>query len=188
MSQTLSDFLLTGKANFADFTKSVLEMIVKMMTQMAILNAMESAFGGTGFGSFLGLKGHASGGYTGDGNKYDIGGYVHKGEFVFTKEATSRLDVANLYHLMNNTKKGYATGGYVGPAATPMYGMQPVAGGVNVNLGGIHLDSQPQQSGHTNMDMRLAEQSLTRKIKSVLVAESRDGGDLHKIIKAVNGR
>lgn len=72
MSQTLSDFLLTGKANFADFTKSVLEMIVKMMTQMAILKAMESAFGGTGFGSFLGLKGHASGGYTGDGNKYDI--------------------------------------------------------------------------------------------------------------------
>jgi len=57
MSQTLSDFLLTGKANFADFTKSVLEMIVKMMTQMAILNAMELAFGGTGFGSFSALRG-----------------------------------------------------------------------------------------------------------------------------------
>ncbi|HGJ5898306.1 phage tail tape measure protein [Arsenophonus apicola] len=105
ISHSLSDFLLTGKANFADFTKSVLEMIVKIMTQMAILKAMESAFGGTSFGGFLGLKGHASGGYTGDGNKYDIGGYVHKGEFVFTKGATSRLGVANLYRLMNNTKK-----------------------------------------------------------------------------------
>ncbi|WP_414651368.1 TipJ family phage tail tip protein [Escherichia coli] len=34
----------------------------------------------------------------------------HRGEFVFTKEATSRIGVGNLYRLM----RGYATGGYVG--------------------------------------------------------------------------
>lgn len=141
---------------------------------MAILKAMESAFGGTGFGSFLGLKGHASGGYTGDGNKYDIGGYVHKGEFVFTKEATSRLGVANLYHLMNNTKKGYATGGYVGPAATPMYGMQPVAGGATVVLSGdININGgQQQQLPSTNSAaikkelFQVVEEGVTRLLRN----------------------
>ncbi|MFS1537515.1 MAG: phage tail tape measure protein [Candidatus Phlomobacter fragariae] len=142
MSHSLSDFLLTGKANFADFTKSVLEMMVKMMTQMAMLQAMKAAFGGQ------------TGGFGGA--------------------------VAGIL--------GFSSGGYVGTPSTPMYGMQPVANGVNVNLGGIHIDGQPQQSSPLNVDMRTEEQSLTQKIKSVLVVESRDGGDLHKIIKAVNGR
>ncbi|HGJ5874765.1 MAG TPA: phage tail tape measure protein, partial [Arsenophonus apicola] len=191
MSHSLSDFLLTGKANFADFTKSLLEMIVKLMTQMAILKAMKSAFGGQteGWrGAVAGILGFSSGGYVGGGGKYDPKGIVHGGEFVFTKEATQRLGIANLYRLMDGAKRGYASGGYVGTSSAPMYGMQPVASGVNVNLGGIHVDGQPQQSNPSNVDMRAAEQSLTQKIKSVLVAESRDGGDLHKIIKAVNGR
>ncbi|MFS1539297.1 MAG: phage tail tape measure C-terminal domain-containing protein [Candidatus Phlomobacter fragariae] len=63
MSHWLSDFLLIGKANFADFTKSVLEMMVKMMTQMAMLQAMKAAFGGQtgGFGGALaGILGFSS--------------------------------------------------------------------------------------------------------------------------------
>ncbi|HFL5171403.1 TPA: phage tail tape measure protein, partial [Escherichia coli] len=64
--------------------------------------------------------GFAGGGYTGSGGKYEPAGVVHRGEFVFTKEATSRIGVGNLYRMM----KGYATGGYVGgggtgPAAAP---------------------------------------------------------------------
>ncbi|MFP1590452.1 phage tail tape measure protein [Escherichia coli] len=47
---------------------------------------------------------------TGTGGKYEPAGIVHRGEFVFTKEATSRIGVGNLYRLM----RGYATGGYVG--------------------------------------------------------------------------
>ncbi|MGT5123352.1 phage tail tape measure protein, partial [Escherichia coli] len=42
-------------------------------------------------------------------------GIVHRGEFVFTKEATSRIGVGNLYRLM----RGYATGGYVGGTGSP---------------------------------------------------------------------
>lgn len=34
--------------------------------------------------------GFAEGGYTGDGDKYDKAGVVHKGEFVFTKETTAK--------------------------------------------------------------------------------------------------
>lgn len=35
-------------------------------------------------------EGFAEGGYTGDGDKYDTAGVVHKGEFVFNKEMTSK--------------------------------------------------------------------------------------------------
>jgi TP901 family phage tail tape measure protein len=45
---------------------------------------------------------YASGGYTGNGGKYEPAGTVHKGEFVMTKEATSRIGVSNLMAMMNN--------------------------------------------------------------------------------------
>ncbi|PHM69031.1 phage tail tape measure protein [Xenorhabdus kozodoii] len=195
MSNSLSDFLLTGKANFGDFTKSILSMITKMLMQMAMLQAMKAAFGGTEFGKTW--FGFAGGGYTGNGGKYEPKGVVHGGEFVFTKESTQRLGVDNLYRLMDSAKRGYASGGHVGGSQpmtvntpTPrMYGMQPApAGGVQVNLGGIHVENQQQQSTASNIDARAAELSLTKKIRSVLVQESRDGGDLYKIIRAASGR
>ncbi|WWJ04028.1 hypothetical protein VRB18_06665 [Erwinia aphidicola] len=39
---------------------------------------------------------------------------MHKGEFVFTKEATERIGVENLYDMM----RGYASGGLVGSMRT----------------------------------------------------------------------
>ncbi|STY61517.1 Phage-related minor tail protein [Mannheimia haemolytica] len=36
-------------------------------------------------------RGFATGGYTGNGGKYEPAGIVHKGEYVMTKEATARL-------------------------------------------------------------------------------------------------
>ncbi|SPY68246.1 Phage-related minor tail protein [Providencia stuartii] len=160
MSNSLSDFVLTGKANFADFTRSFLEMTTKMLMQMAMLNAMKAAFGGTVVGNFLGLKGHSEGGYTGDGGKYQPMGIVHGGEFVFTKEATQRLGIANLYRLMDYGQKGYASGGYVGGSA-PMSVTQPTAfiarnpqiaggGNVQINLGGINIESGQQQQSSSN--------------------------------------
>ncbi|MDX7993190.1 phage tail tape measure C-terminal domain-containing protein, partial [Xenorhabdus littoralis] len=74
MSSTMADFLLTGKANFADFTKSILSMIAKMLMQMAILQAMKAAFDGTATGGALEFAG---GGYTGNGDKYEPKGVVH---------------------------------------------------------------------------------------------------------------
>ncbi|HII3777304.1 TPA: phage tail tape measure protein [Pasteurella multocida] len=43
----------------------------------------------------------ATGGYTGSGAKYDPAGIVHRGEFVFNKEATSRLGTGFLSTLHN---------------------------------------------------------------------------------------
>ncbi|MDF7290278.1 phage tail tape measure protein [Proteus mirabilis] len=195
MSNSLSDFVLTGKANFADFTRSFLEMTTKILMQMAMLNAMKAAFGGNAVGNFFGF---ASGGYTGDGGKHDPAGVVHKGEFVFTKEATQRLGVDNLYRLMDAGKRGYASGGHVGGSA-PMSVTQPTAfiarnpqiagGGVNVtiDMSGVKIETEQQQSAMPNIDVRAAEQSLKNKVKSLFISEGREGGDLYKIIKAVSG-
>lgn len=178
MSDSLSDFVLTGKANFADFTRSFLEMTTKMLMQMAMLNAMKAAFGGNAVGNFLGLKGHSEGGYTGDGGKYQPMGIVHGGEFVFTKEATQRLGIANLYRLMDYGQKGYASGGYVGGSA-PMSVTQPtafiarnpqIAGGgtnININMGDIKLDNggQTQQSQSNQMNTNAVKREFQQMIE-----------------------
>jgi TP901 family phage tail tape measure protein len=61
--------------------------------------------------------GYAAGGYTGDGPKYTPAGIVHKGEFVFPKEAVSRIGVSTLGSMAG--LPGYATGGYVSGADVP---------------------------------------------------------------------
>ncbi|AHG22555.1 hypothetical protein Z042_00570 [Chania multitudinisentens RB-25] len=74
--------------------------------------AASGAAGSAGVGA-MGLStsfaAYDLGGFTGLGDKYEPAGIVHKGEFVFTKEATERIGVENLYGMM----RGYATGGLV---------------------------------------------------------------------------
>ena len=93
MADSLAEFVATGKANFRDFSKSVLEDISKMMIKMAIFNAMKSASSAmSGQGGWIGAMGSAlssafsDGGYTGHGGKYEPAGIVHKGEYVLSQE------------------------------------------------------------------------------------------------------
>lgn len=51
-----------------------------------------------------------TGGYTGDGGKFEPMGTVHGGEYVFTKEQTSRIGLTRLEEFAQN---GYARGGLV---------------------------------------------------------------------------
>ncbi|HAU5066115.1 TPA: phage tail protein [Citrobacter amalonaticus] len=67
-----------------------------------------SAIAGTGF---------VSGGFTGQGGKYQPAGIVHKGEYVFDQAATNRIGVSNLEALRNGgsldatlSKPGFGTG------------------------------------------------------------------------------
>lgn len=52
------------------------------------------------------MTGFSTGGYTGNGNKYAPAGIVHRGEYVITKEATSRLGVGWLDRLNYGGKIG----------------------------------------------------------------------------------
>lgn len=150
MASTLTDFFTTGKADFKDFLTTFLKGIAQMLTQLALVSSMKSAFGGTAVGSFFGFSGGGLvpafdvGGYTGDGGKYQPKGVVHGGEFVFTKEATTALGVENLYAMMRGAQ-GYANGGYVGGRA-PMYGLRGRDSAINVDVGGVVIQGGDQQT------------------------------------------
>ncbi|MDN2223465.1 phage tail tape measure protein [Escherichia coli] len=124
IAQNMAAMLTGSEQNWRSFTRSVLSMMTEILLKQAmvgIVGSIGSAIGGaTGGGASASggtaiqaaaAKFHfATGGFTGTGGKYEPAGIVHRGEFVFTKEATSRIGVGNLYRLM----RGYATGGYVG--------------------------------------------------------------------------
>ncbi len=194
MSNTVADFFLTAKFNITDFTRSFLEMTTKMLMQMAMLNAMKAAFGGNAVGNFFGF---ASGGYTGDGGKHDPAGVVHKGEFVFTKEATQRLGIANLYRLMDAGKRGYASGGHVGGSA-PMSVTQPtafiarnpqVAGGGAQQIFQVSVNVQSQgndvdKSKNNGINSRQVDTLFESRLRKFVEKEGRDGGSLDLLIRS----
>lgn len=58
-------------------------------------------------------NGFDSGGYTGDGGKYDVAGVVHKGEYVIPKWQVEK-NPELIAQLEGQRKKGYWTGGFAG--------------------------------------------------------------------------
>lgn len=183
MSDSLTNFIMTGKADFSSLAKSILSDLTSMIVKMALFNAMKSAFGGTSFGKFLGFAdggyvGYASGGYTGDGGKYQPAGVVHRGEYVITKEATSRLGIGFLNHL--NYGRGYATGGVVG--SIPSTGYRPMAGGsisVKVINNGEPVNAsveQRQRNGETEITVELIRQIARSETNGIISNNMRSGG------------
>ncbi|EFT9878411.1 phage tail tape measure protein, partial [Escherichia coli] len=129
IAQNMAAMLTGSEQNWRGFTRSVLSMMTEILLKQAmvgIVGRIGSAIGGAFGGGASASTGtaieaaaanfhFATGGFTGTGGKYEPAGIVHRGEFVFTKEATSRIGVGNLYRLM----RGYAEGGYVGGAGSP---------------------------------------------------------------------
>ncbi|AZS11714.1 tail length tape measure protein [Arthrobacter phage Maja] len=110
-------FIKTAWEKLQEIAKAPVRFVVNTVINDGLINGLN------GIGGFLGLKplprvalpaGFADGGYTGNGGKYEPKGVVHGGEFVFTKEQTSRAGVRNLY-AMAKALTGYATGGFVNP-------------------------------------------------------------------------
>lgn len=60
MSDAIVDFAITGEQSFGEMTASILADIAKMILQMTIMNALKSAFGGSG-GLLAGVFGNAQG-------------------------------------------------------------------------------------------------------------------------------
>ncbi|HBA8246819.1 TPA: phage tail tape measure protein, partial [Escherichia coli] len=124
IAQNMAVMLTGSEQNWRSFTRSVLSMMTEILLKQAMVGIVgsigsaiggavgggASASGGTAIQAAAAKFHFATGGFTGTGGKYEPAGIVHRGEFVFTKEATSRIGVGNLYRLM----RGYATGGYVG--------------------------------------------------------------------------
>lgn len=160
LSDMLTDLMMTGKASIKAFGMSMLKMIAEVVNRLMVAYAVQAAMGwisGSAKAPAAGQSfavpsyrptGFDSGGYTGAGGKYEPAGIVHKDEFVFTKEATRRIGVDNLYRLMNNGNLGrYATGGLVGgnqagatdsgvPIISVSFGDINIGSGGQANTGG----------------------------------------------------
>lgn len=177
MSDALTDFVLTGKADFRSLAQSILKDISAMIVKMMIFNAIKSAASAFGY-SDGGYVGFASGGYTGDGGKYTPAGVVHRGEYVITKEATSRLGIGFLNHL--NYGRGYATGGAVG--SIPSTGYKPMVGGsisVKVINNGEPVNAsveQRQRNGETEITVELIRQIARNETNGIISNNMRSGG------------
>ena len=92
----------------------------------ALISAFKSLLSGLGF---------ATGGYTGDGGKYEVAGVAHKGEVYFEQEI-SRPNLAELLGLRSLLQKGYKlrdiiAGGVVIPTVSkPLPSLSLASGGI----------------------------------------------------------
>ena len=190
MADQLTNFVMTGKADFRSLTVSILSDISKMIIKMMILNAVKAAFGGFSGGGLVGgteVNGNATygmgtwatGGYTGDGGKYTPAGIVHRGEYVITKEATARLGKGYLDYLNYGTR-GFASGGGVAVPNVPMPNVSSSGASSNQVSININID----QNGNTESQTDTTDQAkqlgktIEAKVLEVLVKQRRAGGIL----------
>lgn len=147
MEDAVANFAISGKFSFSDFTKSILADMARIATRQAASGLLSSIAGtamgawfgggsaaasgsaggasGGGFDFGLGSASSgmtytpkfSSGGYTGDGGKYEPAGIVHGGEFVLRKEVVSQPGMLDFLKTLN--ARGYADGGLVAPMAVP---------------------------------------------------------------------
>lgn len=182
MADTLTDFVTTGKADFRSFAQSVIRDITNMMVKMALFNAINPFMGGFmgGAGSIPFGQMFATGGYTGDGGKYQPAGIVHRGEYVITKEATARLGRGYLDYL-NYGKRGFANGGGVAVPNVPMSYERSSANNTTSNQVSININID--QHGNTDSTVtaenaKALGQTIEAKVLEVLVKQRRAGGML----------
>ncbi|MCG9962333.1 phage tail tape measure protein [Shewanella cutis] len=140
MTDALTDFVTTGKADFAGLAKSILSDLAKIAMQKAIAGIASNIFGGFAEG---GAVGYSSGGYTGAGGKYEPAGIVHKGEVVWSQRDVARAGGVATVEAMRKGHKGYADGGVAGGAA---YNGVPAA--AMAGAGVVHVEVNIDQSGN----------------------------------------
>ena len=187
IAQNMAAMLTGSEQNWRGFTRSVLSMLTEIFLKQAMVGIVgsigsaiggavgggASASGGTAIQAAAAKFHFATGGFTGTGGKYEPAGIVHRGEFVFTKEATSRIGVGNLYRLM----RGYAEGGYVGGAGSPAQMRR--AEGINFNQNNHVVIQNDGPNGRAGPQLMKAVYEMARKgAQDELRLQLRDGGML----------
>ncbi|EHW2610929.1 phage tail tape measure protein, partial [Escherichia coli] len=185
IAQNMAAMLTGSEQSWRGFTRSVLSMLTEIFLKQAMVgivgsigSAMGGAFGGgasastgTAIQAAAANFHFATGGFTGTGGKYEPAGIVHRGEFVFTKEATSRIGVGNLYRLM----RGYAEGGYVGGAGSPAQMRR--AEGISFNQNNHVVIQNDGTNGQAGPQLMKAVYDMARKgAQDEIQAQMRDGG------------
>ncbi|EFG3342836.1 phage tail tape measure protein [Escherichia coli] len=186
IAQNMAAMLTGSEQNWRSFTRSVLSMMTEILIKQAMVgivgsigSAIGGAIGGAGASASTGTAiqaaaanfHFATGGFTGTGGKYEPAGIVHRGEFVFTKEATSRIGVGNLYRLM----RGYADGGYVGGSGSQAQMRR--ADGISFNQNNNVVIQNDATNGSIGPQALVLVYDMARKgARDEIQAQMRDGG------------
>ncbi|HDS0930173.1 TPA: phage tail tape measure protein [Pseudomonas putida] len=137
MEDAVVNFVKTGKLSFKDFADQVVADLIRIQVRQAAAGFLGTALGFlgggggaaaagsgtmTGFSETISRSGFSTGGYTGDGGKFEPMGVVHGGEYVIRKEVVSQPGARDYLDRLN--AKGYASGGFVG--VSPAVAAAPV--------------------------------------------------------------
>lgn len=153
MSDSLADFVATGKADFRGLAVSILQDLSKMLIKMALFNAMKaamSAWGGGGFKDGGIVQQFSNGGAVwgaGTATSDSIPAMLSNGEFVINAASTRRHRA--LLEAIN--KNRYASGGVVG-VAPQVAALGGGTGGMTVNIT-INRDGSSDSSVDGDVEM-----------------------------------
>lgn len=207
LTDSLVDFAFGADESFGDVAVSFAKMLAKMAVQAAASSVFSSIAGagsfsglfsggaaasagstaagytGSAFSSWL-ANGLSSGGYTGDGGKFEPAGVVHGGEFVLRKEVVSQPGMRNYLEGLN--AKGYADGGYVGGMASRLAGSSS-SGAPQVNIT-INRDGSSSVEADSALGKGIGDDVLKLIDSRIKQNEAKSLSPQGSIRKAINGR
>ena len=197
-----ADFAKTGKLSIGNLTDFFVEEVARMEYRLLMSKLMSGgvagvAGSGTWLGNLLGtsqiptgaidaanasddpigalatiMPGWDDGGFTGPGGKYDPAGVVHRGEFVFDKETTSKY--RPLFEAIHSGQfkgwRGYAEGGFVGGGKSGGFGISVPVNVVNEAGDVSHATAQQTigANGLPSIDVLITklDSALGKRIRS----------------------
>jgi len=194
MDDALAGFVRTGKLSFKDLADSIISDMVRIAVQQSITGPLAGALGsalgswtgssptvsgsnvkgigGTAGGLLDGIK-FATGGYTGDGGRFEPAGIVHRGEGVLNQDEIRALGGASGFNaLRRSIRTGHAVGGMAGSPALPPPVDRSKPGGSAASYGGvpsIHISmsgapSEPAVQARQNADGSLSIEMIWKQI------------------------
>ena len=185
-------FATTGKLSFKDLANAIIADLARIAAKEAIvasIKAISSAFGGGGNSTSstqLGnnftwdqqTSGWASGGYTGQGGKYQPAGIVHRGEVVWNQRDVAAVGGPKAANAMRPTA-GYATGGIVGSSMPRSMGQNAAPQIIfNMNMQDGNITTQ-QQGGGADESTRELKQMFEAMINQWWTKNNRPGGAVY---------
>jgi uncharacterized protein YukE len=181
-SQAFSDLAKSFEQSIAKMIAQLIELYLEMLL-VHLLTPNAPSGGGTnpanvtGDVPAFGPK-FDSGGYTGDGGKYQAAGIVHRGEFVSDQETTRRyrpllemMHSGSMRGIRSSGGGSYAGGGYVGGGGAPVQ---------------VNIDTQGQPASQTQRQGPDGRAIIDVVIGQV-AADIASGGKVHRAIENTYG-
>lgn len=202
MDDALTGFVRTGKLSFKDLADSIISDMARIAIQQSITGPLAGALGGL-LGSWMGsgsavsgssLQGiggtagglldsiqFSSGGYTGDGGRFEPAGIVHRGEGVLNQDEIRALGGASGFHaLRRSIRTGHAVGGMAGsPKLPPPAGRSQSGGALQVE---IINNGTPQQVTGVNRSL-----DVRGEVISIVVSDLQRNGRSAQAVRGVMG-